>query len=757
MHDDRLDDLGHLDTATRSAVDAMGGPGLDSRVPGLTIAAHPAPERIGERAALLVLASGGEAQLSRLEPNFAQPSGGPRRPLADPHLSRRALSLRATADGGVDLGNRPGLLVEADGEPVGESRRFSAVELARGVMLVLARRVSLILRPVDLVAGSGPTYGLVGDSAEIGELRRAISRVADLEVPVLLRGETGTGKELVARGLHRGSGRRNRPFVAVNMGAVPPTLAAAELFGSVKGAFTGADHARQGHFSQAHGGTLFLDEIGETPPEVQPMLLRALETGEVQAVGSESPRHLDVRILAATDADLEAAIESGRFRAPLLHRLAGFEIHLPPLRDRYDDIPRLLLYFLRQELEAIGGSEISRLRNARRPWLPAPLVARFAAHDWPGNVRQLRNAARQLVISNRGKDQLELPSELEALLASAPRRPPPAEPSRRSDQPPPGATETAGTEPPREVVRTLLALRWHPRETRAGVGAGLFPVRSRHERTLRMLLAEYEGREVERGDGFLMLFERPAEAVGFALEAQEELGRGTEERGSGPADEPGLAAGIGIFLGEILCRSNSPEAVARGARPIEVEGLTAARARQLAERALPGQVLLEHGAHALARRSAVAGHPLGEAEVRWVEHGEIALDDRGARVDVYEVGLEDAAPFRSPAEAGGEIARDRSPERPAYRAPKDVSEGDLVRALRQHAFRIKPTAEALGISRTSLYALIDASPRIRKAQDLSREEIEGSRAEYEGDLDRMAEALEVSRKGLSRRMTMLGM
>ena len=253
-------------------------------------------------------------------------------------------------------------------------------------------------------------FGLIGDSAAVAQVRADIRRVADLEVAVLLRGETGTGKELVARAIHRSSARRSRPYLAVNMGAIPPALAAAELFGAARGAFTGADQRRAGYFSQAHGGTLFLDEIGETPAEVQALLLRALETGEVQPLGAEAPRRVDVRVLAATDADLEASIAAGRFRAPLLHRLNGYEIRLPALRERREDFGQLFFAFLRQELEAMGEGERLEDPGPRgTPWLPAPVVARLAAADWPGNVRQLRNVARQIAIGNRGAAEAVLP------------------------------------------------------------------------------------------------------------------------------------------------------------------------------------------------------------------------------------------------------------------------------------------------------------------------------------------------------------
>ncbi|NJL29729.1 MAG: sigma-54-dependent Fis family transcriptional regulator, partial [Thermoanaerobaculia bacterium] len=268
--------------------------------------------------------------------------------------------------------------------------------------------------------------GLVGDSESIARVRQDILRVADLGVSVLLRGETGTGKELVARAIHDASRRRRATYLSVNVGAIPATLATSELFGSAKGSFTGAVKNQEGYFLRAQGGTLFLDEIGEAPAEVQIMLLRVLETGEIQRVGAQEPQKVDVRLIAATDADLEAAIEQGTFKGPLLHRLASYEILLPPLRDRRDDFGRLLFHFLRLELEEIG--EVDRLEPSTprdQPWMPASIVARLARFDWPGNVRQLRNTVRQLVIGSRGSDSVHVGPQVERLLneVTATRRP----------------------------------------------------------------------------------------------------------------------------------------------------------------------------------------------------------------------------------------------------------------------------------------------------------------------------------------------
>ncbi|HSG41277.1 MAG TPA: sigma 54-interacting transcriptional regulator, partial [Thermoanaerobaculia bacterium] len=335
--------------------------------------------------------------------------------------------------------------------------------------------------------------------------------------------------------LHDAGSRRGRPYLAVNMAAVPPTLAAAELFGAARGAYTGADRKRDGYFQRADGGTLFLDEVGETPPEVQALLLRALETREIQPVGGDDLRRVDVRLIAATDAHLEDAVTAGRFRAPLLHRLAGYEIRIPPLRQRRDDFGRLFHGFLRQELTELG--EVHRLETPPegRSWVPAALIARLAQFDWPGNVRQLRNLVRQIVIAGRDAGERGMWLQVERLLQ-----------------------ETARLSAPPDEVRT-----WPP------------------------------------------------------------------------------------------------------------------------------------------------------------------------------------------------VSIPKEP-RKAYRSPEDVTEDELLQALRANRWRIQRAAEALGISRGSLYDRIEKSTRIRKAADLSREEIRACRERCGGDLDAMAERLEVSKRGLQRRMTLLG-
>ncbi|MEM7588087.1 MAG: sigma-54 dependent transcriptional regulator [Acidobacteriota bacterium] len=509
---------------------------IDPRVPGLTILYHPELDRAGERCLL----QGTTCELARHIPSFAAPQGGPQRPLADTALSRRPITLRvASANGSMTLlrgTSRTSL--EADGRAVDHELRLTAGDIERGVVLLLAGRVVLLLHLLDPLSATAPAVPeMIGESPEMARVRHEIARVADLDVPVLLRGETGTGKELVARAIHDASPRRARPFIAVNMAAIPPSLAAAELFGAARGAYTGSRHERGGTFARADGGTLFLDEIGETPPEVQALLLRALETSQIQAVGAETQRRVDVRVISATDKDLEAAIHSEQFRSPLLYRLAGFTLRLPPLRQRREDFGRLLAAFLKREMATVG--EAARLAPGQPPWLPPQLVARLAAHDWPGNVRQLANVVRQLAIAHRGAERVPMPASLDELL--------------------------------------------------------------------------------------------------------------------GPRVEPGPA----------------PQASALHS-------------------------------------------PTSEA------------------------------PISEPPVATGP------------RKPAEIDQDELLSALRAHRWRLKATADALGIASSSLYHLIARSDRVRIASDLTRSDIEAARAESGGSLARMADALEVSERALRRRMGQLG-
>ncbi len=238
-------------------------------------------------------------------------------------------------------------------------------------------------------SADGPSDALVGNSPQMRALFRTIGRLAQAPLSVLVTGETGTGKELVARALHRESPRARKPFVALNTAAIPSELLESELFGHEAGAFTGANRRHVGRFEQADGGTLFLDEIGDMPAALQTRLLRVLAEGEFFRVGGRELIRVDVRVVAATHQPLEALVADGRFRADLLHRLDVVRLQLPPLRERLDDVPLLADRFL--------AEAAARLRVPAKQFAPAAL-ARLQRHAWPGNVRELQNLCWRVAV-----------------------------------------------------------------------------------------------------------------------------------------------------------------------------------------------------------------------------------------------------------------------------------------------------------------------------------------------------------------------
>jgi two-component system response regulator HydG len=249
---------------------------------------------------------------------------------------------------------------------------------------------------------------IVGRSQAIRDVLGRIVKVAPTDATVLIQGESGTGKELVAKAIHANSRRADAPYVPVNCAAISETLLESELFGHVRGAFTGADRDRIGAFAAADGGTLFLDEIGELPLKLQPKLLRMLELGEVKQVGGSKPQRFDVRVIAATHRDLGEEVNRGTFRGDVYFRLAVVEVHLPPLRDRPDDLAELARAFLSREGAPIDGVE-------------GPNLERLRCYGWPGNVRELRNVlARAVALSSPGTRFADLPILLGATAASPP-------------------------------------------------------------------------------------------------------------------------------------------------------------------------------------------------------------------------------------------------------------------------------------------------------------------------------------------------
>lgn len=241
---------------------------------------------------------------------------------------------------------------------------------------------------------------IVGQSREMEKVFAVISKVADTEASILITGESGTGKELVARSIHANSSRREAPFVAINCAAIPRDLLESELFGHVKGAFTGAIKDKTGKFQLADGGTLFLDEVGELPLELQPKLLRALQEKEVEPVGGTKVQKVDVRIVAATNLDIDKAIAGGTFREDLYYRLSVIPVHLPPLRERRKDIPLLIRYFCGKH----GSEKVTFAKDT---------LETLVMYPWPGNVRELENTIERLLIM-RNSDEIsrdELPEK----------------------------------------------------------------------------------------------------------------------------------------------------------------------------------------------------------------------------------------------------------------------------------------------------------------------------------------------------------
>ena len=276
------------------------------------------------------------------------------------------------------------------------------VELAQRACLHGKQQTKINTDKVEVLEA---TPEIIGEAPAMQEVFRAIGRLARSHITVLINGESGTGKELVAKALHQHSPRTNKPFIALNMAAIPKDLMETELFGHEKGAFTGAHSRRSGRFEQANEGTLFLDEIGDMPAELQTRLLRVLSDGEFYPVGAHSSAKVDVRIIAATHQHLETLVSEGRFREDLFHRLNIIRINIPPLRERNQDIPLLLKHFLVQAANELD-TEVKILKPEAEAYL--------STLDWPGNVRQLENTCRWLTVMATGREihLNDLPPEL---------------------------------------------------------------------------------------------------------------------------------------------------------------------------------------------------------------------------------------------------------------------------------------------------------------------------------------------------------
>lgn len=348
-----------------------------------TVLWHPELARVGEQA----FASPGSRQiaLNRFAPLFGRPGGTPLG-LGDRRIARDpVMLLRDGADQVTVVTPQSRMSIGIDGETLaGGGATLPVTALERGVVLSLGGCVLLCMHWSDQLPRLNSSATLLGVSGAVLRLHEAIRQAAGTRLPVLLLGETGTGKELVAQAIHAASVSRERPLVAVNMATLSESLAAADMFGAVKGAYTGADTARRGWFAEAGDGTLFMDEIGDTPGAVQPMLLRVLETGSFRPLGAAADVKTEARVIAATDQELGQG-----YNQALLRRLEGFVIHLPPLRARREDIGLLIRHFMTQWERAGNAPAL----------LPVTLIDALCRYDWPGNVRQLAMVVRRALIA----------------------------------------------------------------------------------------------------------------------------------------------------------------------------------------------------------------------------------------------------------------------------------------------------------------------------------------------------------------------
>ena len=322
--------------------------------------------------------------------------------IPDASVSRRHARIVVTASSLTieDLGSGNGTRIRRSKSAV-ETAEVVELRLERGVPTpfgldepVTLGSVTLLVRK-EAPAAAPPAAGVGGVAPDVVQVAEKTKQVFDLAgrlapgpLNLLLTGETGAGKEVVAAHIHRSSNRAKGPFIDVNCAALTESLAESELFGHVKGAFTGAANAKEGFFEAADGGTLFLDEVGELAPPLQAKLLRVLETKKVLRVGATTPTAVDVRVLAATHRDLPADVKSGKFRQDLYFRLNGMTVNVPPLRERRADIAELARRF---------ASRTAKIMNLREPELEPAALARLEAHEWPGNVRELRNVMDRAV------------------------------------------------------------------------------------------------------------------------------------------------------------------------------------------------------------------------------------------------------------------------------------------------------------------------------------------------------------------------
>ena len=419
------------------------GRGAERRYPRLRLLYHTDLDRIGAvTAPNLILSRGDWVTVGRRAPMFFETcEEGMERPIGDPTISRSQFKVRWVEEAGcfelkclAEAKRRIGVVLP--GEP-GEwdEQGIDGVREVRGVMRVppgscvaIEDRalIGLDHAPVSSF-GDVDRLGLVGESGVMWRLRQEIVGVAEFQEPALILGPTGSGKELVSRAICQLSRRAEEPFVMVNCAALPDHLVESILFGHVKGAFTGAESNRVGHFRAADGGTIFLDELGEMPSQVQPKLLRAVQDGQITPVGQQRPLQVDVRLIAATNRDPIAEIKAHRLREDLYHRLSAHIIRTPPLATRSFDIPELFMYFLRQLRSQHSKLDWLWADGERwRPTIPLGFFVKLMAGAWSGNVRQLQNAAARTARQNIGRSTFSSPELLDLVRTSPGLQPHPA-------------------------------------------------------------------------------------------------------------------------------------------------------------------------------------------------------------------------------------------------------------------------------------------------------------------------------------------
>ncbi len=376
-----------IDETLALTLDKRQSAGRRATSPSIGVIWHPDQSRIGNIAPLFY-GKTGTAELSRSGLLFYDDAGNEGKPLLDRHISRSPLLIRRITETEYEIVPPTSkMVVSVNGRVVSDSVTVSLKDMGREIIISLSDKVVLaIFECPSQRELSSKNHGLLGISPQIQDVWKVIEQAGPTDLPVLIKGATGTGKELIAQALHALSRRSGHVMLNVNMATISRELAAADLFGTARGAFTGAVQDKTGLFEQASKGTLFLDEIGDTPRIVQPMLLRALETGEIRRVGETRVKKTTPRIVAATD----RALTADNFSQPLLRRLESIIVTALNLREHRVDIGILIKHFM-------GGNNTVQTRPAQASFSGSS-VARLALHDWPGNVRELRNIVQQVSI-----------------------------------------------------------------------------------------------------------------------------------------------------------------------------------------------------------------------------------------------------------------------------------------------------------------------------------------------------------------------